>query len=41
MLLFGEIGGLGLAGFATKSIKAKELEQLTKATRFLFAINFQ
>jgi hypothetical protein len=41
MLLFGEIGRLGLAGFTAKSIKAKELEQLSKATRFLFAINFQ
>jgi hypothetical protein len=41
MLLFGEIGRLGLVGFTAKSIKAKELEQLSKATRFLLAINFQ
>ena len=41
MLLFGEIGLLGLVGFIAKNIKAKELEQLSKATRFLLAINFQ
>ncbi|MEG4584438.1 hypothetical protein QUA54_04190 [Microcoleus sp. MOSTC5] len=41
MLLFWEIGWLGLRELTAKSIKAKEGEQLSKATRFLLAITFQ
>ena len=41
MLGFGEILVLALAGFTAKSVKAKEPEQPSKVSRFLFTITFQ